>query len=106
MKQLWSALRIVHADRDWWRKVLIGGAIWLTVIGWPIVEGYQLESIDNSQRGFPTPLPLWRAFRDKAVVVIFALLIDFFYFVFPLMLDSAVLFCAALAVTLSNGSDV
>ncbi len=57
--ELGTALRTIHADRDWWKKVLLGGALWLTLLGWPVVEGHQLESIENSQRGFPTPLPRW-----------------------------------------------
>ena len=99
------ALRLIHADRDWWWKVLFGGAFWLTIIGWPVVEGHQLESIENTQRGFPTPLPRWNALGDKAVVGIFALVIDFFYFVFPLLVGGMLLFCGTLAVTLTGSGE-
>ncbi|HZB95935.1 MAG TPA: DUF4013 domain-containing protein [Herpetosiphonaceae bacterium] len=101
MAELKAALQTIHADRDWWWKIALGGALWLTVIGWPIVEGFQIESLENSQRGFPTPLPRWTRFGDKIVVGLFALLIDFFYFVFPLMLAGMLSFCGLLATSLS-----
>lgn len=102
MPRLNDAWRTIHADREWWRKILVGGALWLTVIGWPIVEGHQLESIENSQRGFATPLPRWHTLGDKAIVGIFALVIDFFYFVFPLLVGGFVLFCGTLAASLTG----
>ena len=104
MPELSTALRTIHADRDWWKKILLGGALWLTVIGWPVVEGHQLESIENSQNGFPTPLPRWNDPGSKAVVGIFALIIDFFYFLFPLLLGGIILFCGALAAGLAGNN--
>jgi hypothetical protein len=106
MPKLTTALRIIHADGEWWRKVAAGGALWATIVGWPIVEGYQLESLENSQRGFPTPLPLWHGFANKAVVGIFALVIDFFFFVFPVLIGGMAIFCGTLAATLSGGEQV
>ena len=100
--ELGTALRTIHADRDWWKKVLVGGALWLTLLGWPVVEGHQLESIENSQRGFPTPLPRWDDIGGKGVLGIFALVIDFFYFLFPLILGGMVFFCGTLFVGLAG----
>ena len=102
MEQLRTAMRTIHADRAWWHKTLTGGALWLTVVGWPIVEGYQLESMENSHRGFPTPLPRWYAFKDKAVVGVFALVIDFFFFIFPFLIGGVLFFCGALGASLSG----
>ena len=101
--QLSDALRTIHADRAWWVKVLTGGAVWITFIGWPITEGYQLESTENTQRGYPTPLPRWTDLWGKVVVGLFALVLDFFFFVFPLLIAGIVLFCGTLAVGLSEG---
>jgi Protein of unknown function (DUF4013) len=101
MSELKAAIRIIHVDRDWWWKMLLGGALWLTVAGWPIVEGFQIESLENSQRGFPTPLPRWTRLGDKIVTGLFAMLIDFFYFVFPVLLAGMVFFCSVLATSLS-----
>lgn len=102
MSRLGAAVRTVHADPDWWRRVLLGGALWLTIVGWPSVEGHQLESLENSRRGFPTPLPRWDGLTNKTVIGIFALVIDFFYFIFPLLIGAVILFCAALGVALSG----
>ncbi len=106
MPRLGAAMRTVHADPDWWRKVLLGGALWLTVVGWPTVEGHQLESLENSRRGFPAPLPRWDGLTNKAVIGVFALVIDFFYFIFPLLIGTVILFCAALGVALSGAGGV
>ncbi len=103
MIQLRNAIRTIHADRDWWKKVLIGGALWITLMGWPLVEGHQLESIENSQRGFPTPLPPWHAWGDKAVIGIFALVVDFFFFLFPVLLAGVLLLCGTLGAALIAG---
>ena len=102
MPDLKVAVRTIHADRDWWKKIGVGGTLWLTIVGWPIVEGHQLESIENSHRGFPTPLPVWVDLGGKAVIGIFALVIDFFYFVFPLLCGGFVLFCGTLAAGISG----
>lgn len=101
--QLRNARRTIHADPAWWTKILTGGAIWLTFIGWPVVEGFQLESIENTQRGYPTPLPRWNDLGGKVVVGLFALVLDFFFFIFPLLIAGVVLFCGTLAVGLSEG---
>ncbi len=95
-----AAIATIHRDRRWWRKLLIGGALWLTILGYPIVEGYQAESIENTQRGFPAPLPPWSRLGDKAVVGLFALVIDFFYFVLPLLTTSMLLMCGAIGLVL------
>lgn len=104
MRPAIAAYRTILGDPRGWLKLLEGGAIWLTVIGWPIVEGYQLESIENSQRGFAIPLPRWDAPGNKAVIGIFALVIDFFYFVLPLLLGGMVIFCGAMALGLSGNT--
>lgn len=104
MSDLTIAVRTIHADRDWWWKLLIGGALWLSIVGWPAVEGFQVESLDNSSRGFPGPLPRWDRLGDKTVTGVFALLIDFFYFVFPVLLGGMVFFCGALFTSLSGNS--
>ncbi len=97
-----AAIATIHADPWWWRKALIGGALWLTVLGYPIVEGYQAESIENTHNGFPTPLPEWRQLGNKAVIGLFALVIDFFYFALPLLFAGLFLMCVALGVVLAE----
>lgn len=98
-----SAWGTIHADPAWWKKVLIGGALLLTFVAWPVVEGFQLESIENTQRGYPTPLPRWNDIGGKIVVGLFALVLDFFFFMFPLLITGIILFCSTLIIGLSTG---
>lgn len=104
MPSLKTALTTIHRDPAWWCKSLIGGALWLTVVGYPIVEGYQIESIDNSKSGYPTPLPRWNDLGSKAVQGLFGLLIDFFYFLFPLLASALLLLCSGLTLSLIGAS--
>lgn len=104
MPSLRKAITTIHRDREWGRKILIGGALWLTVVGYPIVEGYQIESIDNTRSGYPTPLPRWSDLGTKMVQGIFGLLIDFFYFTFPLLAGAMLLLCSGLALSLTGAT--
>ena len=82
--------------------MLIGGGLWLTVVGYPIVEGYQIESIENTNNGYPTPLPRWNDLVSKAVQGLFAFVIDFFFFLFPLLFGGLLLLCSALGLSLAG----
>jgi hypothetical protein len=102
MPSLKTALSIIHRDRQWWLKMLIGGALWLTIVGYPIVEGYQIESIENTSNGYPTPLPRWNDLGTKAVQGLFAFVIDFFFFLFPVLFGGLLLLCSALGLSLAG----
>jgi TM2 domain-containing membrane protein YozV len=102
MASLKTAISTIHRDRAWWRKILVGGALSLTVVGYPIVEGYQIESMENTQNGFSTPLPRWNDRGTKAVQGLFALVIDFFYFIFPMLSGGLVFVCSLLALGLTG----
>jgi hypothetical protein len=102
MPSLRTALATVHRDRLWWRKVLVGGGLWLTVVGAPAVEGHSMESLDNTLNGYPTPLPRWNDLITKWVQGMFALVIDFTYFVLPLLAAGLLLLCSAIAVSVSG----
>jgi hypothetical protein len=97
-----AATGIVHRDREWPRKVVIGGTLWLSLVGYPLVEGFQIESIENTRNGFPAPLPRWGAWGSKALNGIFAAVIDFFFFVLPLMLAFLALLCVAASLALAG----
>jgi hypothetical protein len=103
MMSLHAALANIHNDRLWWRKVLIGGALMLTVVGYPWAAGLVIESLDNTRKGFPTPLPPWRDWFNRYIIGLFAALIDFIYFVLPLLAAGLLLFCVA--VILLSGGD-
>lgn len=102
MPSLKTALATVHRDRQWWQKSLIGGALWLTIVGYPFVEGFQIESIENTNHGYPSPLPRWNDFGTKAVQGLFAFVIDFFFFAFPVLLGGMFLLCSGLALGLAG----
>lgn len=95
--ELRSALRTIHNDPLWWRKTLIGGALMLTIFGYPLAEGLVIESLDNTRKGFPTPLPPWREWATRYLIGLFAVLIDFVFFVLPAFLVGLLFFCGALA---------
>jgi hypothetical protein len=88
-----AALATLHRDPRWWRKVLIGGALLLSVAGAPLAAGMVLESYENSYKGYPTPLPAWHDWGTRAILGLLALLIDFFFFGGPLLLAALLTFC-------------
>jgi hypothetical protein len=106
MSALKTATATIHRDRQWWLKILTGGALWLTIVGYPLVEGYQIESMENTQNGYPTPLPRWNDLGSKAIQGLFALVIDFFYFVFPLLFGALVFGCSVLALGLAGAEGI
>ena len=78
-----SALANIHRDPHWWRTVLIGGALIATVVGYPWVAGLEIESLDNTRKGFATPLPRWSDWANRYVIGLLAVLIDIMFFVLP-----------------------
>jgi hypothetical protein len=94
-----AALRNIHRDPAWWRKILIGGALAMTGLGLPWPAGMVVESMENIRRGFPTPLPLWREWGNRYIIGFGALLIDFVFYLIPPMLAGLVSFCVLLAFT-------
>src|SRR5262245_44913405 len=99
-----AALANIHNDRLWWRKVLIGGALMLTIVGYPWATGLVIESLDNTLKGFPSPLPPWRDWFNRYIIGLFAALIDFIYFVLPLLATGLLLFCVAVLFLVSGGT--
>jgi len=99
-----TAIATVLRDRAWWSKSLAGGLLWSTLLGYPLAEGYQVEYIDNARNGYPSPLPRWNDWGTKAVYGFFAAVIDFGYFVLPLLAAAAILVCSALALPVLGGA--
>ncbi len=97
-----EALRVIHADRDWWQKVLIGGALMCSLFGYPLGAGLVVESLDNTRKGFPTPLPPWVDWSTRYIIGLFAFLIDFFYFILPLFVAGILFFCVGFGVVLAR----
>jgi hypothetical protein len=100
---LTEAAATVHGDPRWWRLCLGYGAAAATLLGLPLAAGLIIESFDNSKRGYPTPLPPWSDPSTRYLAGIFALLIDFTFFVLPCMFAGLLAFCGGLALTLAGG---
>src|SRR5690349_11561146 len=98
-----TALATIHRDPLWWRKVLIGGALMLSLIGYPWAAGFEMESLENTRKGFPSPLPPWREWSLRYLIGLFALLIDFLFFGLPVFAIGMLLLCVG-ALLLSSSS--
>ena len=89
-----EGIRAVLADRRWPLKIGAGGALMLTLVGIIFPQGFLIEHLENSRRGFRTPMPLWHQWLDKAVMGLLAVVFDFVYFVLPIFVTLILLFCA------------
>ncbi|GAB4207414.1 MAG: hypothetical protein OHK0022_35590 [Roseiflexaceae bacterium] len=94
-----TALSNIHRDPQWWRRVLLGGTLALTVLGIPWTSGLVVESMDNSRKGYPTPLPPPGDWATRYLIGFFALIIDMVFFVLPLLLGALVFGCLLLGST-------
>jgi hypothetical protein len=104
LSDLRAALKALHSDQLWWRKVGIGGALMLSLVGYPWVDGYLMQSVENSKRGFPTPLPLWHDWGVRYVIGLLGMLIDLTFFGLPLLLGGLLLFCAGVTALTTEAS--
>lgn len=100
-----SALANIHGDPHWWRKILIGGALMLTLVGYPLAVGLVTESMENSRKGFPTPLPPWYDWSTRYLIGLFSVLIDFVFFIVPLLVAALLVFCAGLGAVAAGVDD-
>ncbi|MBA3468043.1 MAG: DUF4013 domain-containing protein [Herpetosiphonaceae bacterium] len=103
-QSLRQALATVFSDRRWPIKIAIGGAFMLTIIGVVFPQGFLIEHLDNSRRGFRTPLPGWRQWSDKAVMGMLAAMFDFVYFLLPIIAAALGLFCAIIPLLFSDSA--
>jgi hypothetical protein len=99
-----AAIANIHRDPLWWQKVLIAGALVLTIAGAPWPAGLVIESMDNARKGFPFPLPPWIDWSGRYVIGLLALLIDFVFFVFPVLIGGLLMLCGGLALAIGSES--
>ncbi len=97
-----TAAGYLHADPHWWRKILIGGALSLTLVGGVFGAGLVVEQMDNARRGFPTPMPPWVAWSSRALIGLFALMVDVLYLLMPWLVALILFFCGAFALVLAG----
>jgi hypothetical protein len=73
------AFSYVFEDEDWVVKVLIGGVLVLTGIGFIPVVGYGLEVARRVVRGDPQPLPPWDDWGTKIIEGLVSWVISFIW---------------------------
>jgi hypothetical protein len=103
-----ACVATIHRDRAWPLKVLLYGGLALSVVGLPLAVGFVLESLDNSRKGYPTPLPPWGDWTLRWLTGILALLIDFVFFVMPLLACGLASLCLSVGLVVSGtaGADL
>ena len=101
-----SALATIHRDPQWLRKILIGGALMLTIVGYPWGAGMVIESLDFTRKGFPTPLPPWREWANRYIAGLLAVLIDVLFFGLPIFGLGLALLCAGVALLAASRADL
>jgi hypothetical protein len=102
-----GAAATVHRDDRWWAKCLGYGAAALSLVGLPLAAGFVMESLDNTRKGYPTPLPPWSDPTLRWLTGLFCLLVDFAFFVLPVLVGALVLICSSVAlVALSPGDSL
>lgn len=101
-----NSTALVFADHRWPLKIGIGGLLMLTLLGFVLPQGFIIEHLDNSRRGYRTPLPFWRLWGDKAIMGLLAFIFDAVYFGAPLVVAGLLTLCAAPLATLRQGQSV
>lgn len=97
-----DAAGTVHRDAQWWLKCMGYGVAALSGIGLPLAAGFVMESLDNSRRGYPTPLPPWGDPSLRWLTGLFCLLIDFAFFLLPLLLGGLLAVCTSVGLLLAG----
>nr|WP_255604418.1 DUF4013 domain-containing protein [Oscillochloris sp. ZM17-4] len=100
-----AAVATVARDRSWPLTCLIYGACALTLIGLPIAAGFALDSLDNTRKGYGYPLPPWTDWTLRWLSGILALLIDFVFFVLPLLAGGMLLICVSIGMLVAGVKD-
>jgi hypothetical protein len=100
-----TAFGNIHRDPFWWRKILIGGALMCTLLGYPFAAGLVVENMDNTRRGYPTPLPPWADWSTRYLIGVFASLVDFLYYLLPWLVAVMFFFCVAIGMLVSGVGD-
>ena len=60
------AFQFQFQDKDWIKKILIGGVLFLVpIFGWLVIVGYAVQTAKNVKNGQETPLPEWDDWGDR-----------------------------------------
>lgn len=96
------ALRTIHADKRWWHAIGLGGLFSMTLFGHPLAAGLVVEHMDNTRKGYASPLPPFYDWTTRWLMGLFAVLVDFVYFVMPLMVMGMLFFCGGLTLLMAR----
>lgn len=96
------ALRTIHADTRWWHAIGLAGLCSMTLFGYPLAAGLVVEHMDNTRKGYATPLPPFYDWTTRWLMGLFAVLVDFVYFVMPLMVMGMLFFCGGLTLLMAR----
>lgn len=99
------ALYTIHADKRWWRAIGLGGLFSMTLFGHPLAAGLVVEHMENTRKGFPTPLPPLFDWTTRWLMGLFAVLVDFVFFVMPVMAMGMLFFCGGLTLLMARVED-
>jgi hypothetical protein len=97
-----DAIRVIHADKYWWRAVGIAGLCASTLVGYPIAAGFVVEHLDNTRKGYDRPLPPFVDWSTRWLLGFFAVLIEFVFYVIPAMVTGMVFFCFGLTLLMQQ----
>jgi hypothetical protein len=100
-----AAITTLARDHSWPLKALLYGALALSLLGLPLAVGFILDSIDNSRRGYAYPLPPWTDWTIRGLSGILAMLIDFVFFVLPVIAGGMLMICVSVGMLASNAGD-
>lgn len=97
-----DAIRVIHADKYWWKAVGIAGLCATTLVGYPIAAGLVIEHLDNTRKGYDRPLPPFVDWSTRWLLGFFAVLIEFVFYVMPTMVAVLIFFCFGLTMVVQQ----
>lgn len=97
-----ESLRVVHADKRWWRAVAVAGLCGMTLFGYPISAGFIIAHLENTRKGYATPLPPLVDWSTRWLMGLFAVLIDFIFYALPAMIATLLFFCGGLTLVMQQ----
>jgi hypothetical protein len=97
-----DAIRVIHADKYWWKAVGIAGLCATTLIGYPIAAGLVIEHLDNTRKGYDRPLPPFVDWSTRWLIGFFAVLIEFVFYVMPTLVACLLFFCFGLTMVVQQ----
>lgn len=101
-----TAIGNIHRDPAWWRKIMIGGALTMSIVGAPFSAGLVVEHMDNTRKGYAWPLPPWGDWSSRYLIGLFAGLVDFLFFVLPVLAAGMLFFCVGIGSVVAGSEGV